>query len=64
MMPLGIEEDFKMWKQDFLSSLFNNERSKSMAEDSTLTSDTQIEDSKHVHESGPKSEVRYSCSHF
>ena len=56
-MSLGIEEDFKMWKQDFLSSLFNNERSKSMAKDSTLTSDTQTEDSKHEHESGPKSEV-------
>lgn len=64
LMSLGIEEDFKMWKQNFLNSLFNTERSRSVAKDSTLTSDTQTEDSKHVHESAPKSEVRYSCSQF
>ena len=61
-MSLGIEEDFKMWKQDFLSSLFNTERSGGVAKDSIITSDTQTEDSKHVHESAPKPEVRYPYS--
>ena len=63
-MSLGIEEDFKIWKQDFLSSLFNPKRSGGVAKDSDITSDTQTEDSKHEHESAPNPEVRYPYSQY
>lgn len=63
-MSLGIEEDFKMWKQDFLSSLFNTERLGGVAKDLAIASDIQTEDSKHEHESAPNPEVRYPYSHY